>query len=167
MRQSMAEKEGEADRERKRKREEEVRDKEFSGWQGHVDTWKAEIPFMHMPGGSGSAERWLNPGSVWPLKDGARKLPTPVRGLPRSSPPPQPKGIGSCSAQELDDWIHAQYKYAPYQFQHIYWCSSGAETGKCGNGWYWYLPDCLARVRFFGAAGLLSAVLKSHVQRQK
>eukprot|EP00435_Cladocopium_sp_Y103_P045195 s780_g12.t3 len=58
-------------------------------------------------------------GWCWPagLGDEKAKLPTFTRAIPRTRPPVQPAGIGSCSPETLTLWKADKMKYPPYTYQ--------------------------------------------------
>ena len=85
-------------------------------WQGLVSE-HGSVPHVHLPGGRGSAERWLSPKASWAGEGLDRRLPTLVRCIPRNRPPKSPAGIARCDDDTLARWRAARFCYAPYQFR--------------------------------------------------
>lgn len=63
-----------------------------------------------------SFEQWAEPGWVWPGDEEGTFLPTCMKAISRSKPPPKPAGIRRCSEATLAKWRADNSRYPPYQY---------------------------------------------------
>lgn len=63
-----------------------------------------------------STSSWIRPGWFWDDEDGRIKLPTFMKSIKRSRPPPVPAGYSRASAGTLQRWEEDSYRFPPYQY---------------------------------------------------
>lgn len=68
-------------------------------------------------------------------------LPTFVRAIPRTSPPPRPAGLEQCDEEARHRWERDEFRFAPYQYQ---WKYGMIEKG------IWRVPSSTERERLLG-----------------
>lgn len=67
--------------------------------------------------GSVLDRQWLRTGWTWPAgEDGSVKLPTFMKAIPRSQPPPHPAGLSKASQGARIRWTMDQFRFPPYQY---------------------------------------------------
>ena len=62
-------------------------------------------------------EDWVENGFVWKGGLNGEVLPTCMKSIPRTVPPPKPAGLEKTSPQARQRWIDDSYRYPPYQYQ--------------------------------------------------
>lgn len=74
--------------------------------------WKrvyAEAPYPQL-------HQWLEPGVRWEGGEQGHILPTCLKSIPRTQPPPHPAGISRCSSSTLLRYEADNFRYPPYQY---------------------------------------------------
>ena len=61
-------------------------------------------------------EDWLEEGAVWEGESQQAILPTCMKSICRSKPPPAPAGYSRCSSDTLMRWEADSYRFPPYQY---------------------------------------------------
>lgn len=62
-------------------------------------------------------QSWVSDGFVWEGGTTGNLLPTCMKAIVRSQPPPRPAGINKCDKLTLDRWFQDSYRYPPYHYQ--------------------------------------------------
>ena len=67
--------------------------------------------------------QWLTPGAEWPGGTWGTVLPTAMRALRRSRPPPKPAGLHRASQDAVWRWEADEFRFPPYQYadQYVVW----------------------------------------------
>ena len=63
---------------------------------------------------------WVEPGFSWKGGEQGYILPTCLKSIPRTQPPPRPAGLGKCDWATRQRWQDDQFRYPPYQYQEQY-----------------------------------------------
>ena len=68
-------------------------------------------------------EQWMTPGVVWEGGEQGYTLPTALKSIKRSRPPPRPAGIQRCDPDTLARWESDSYRFPPYHYldRFIFW----------------------------------------------
>ena len=75
--------------------------------------WTALKAFATYP----EIDQWLEKGAHWPGGEQGEILPTALRAIIRTRPPPRPAGISRCDQDTLERWAAECYKFPPYHYQ--------------------------------------------------
>lgn len=72
-------------------------------------------------------EDWITPGHYWPGGSSGAVLPTCMKAIVKSKPPPAPAGSSRCDAATKQRYEADEYRYPPYQYgpQFVFYSSSG------------------------------------------
>ena len=105
-----------------------------------------------------SDEQWVDPhwerAGTW--EDAV--LPTCMKAIPRSQPPPQPAGLSRCSEDTVARWESDSYRYPPYQYkpQFLFW-----------QGDAWRLASSAEREKLLGYGAEHTALCLSASQQKQ
>ena len=77
---------------------------------------------IHMNSSPLRDEQWLTPG--WQREEDI-KIPTFMKAIPRSKPPPVPAGLQRCDSATVTRWESDSFRFPPYQYQQCYLVSDG------------------------------------------
>ena len=68
-------------------------------------------------------DSWITPNAIWPGYDDGVILPTAMKAIKRSRPPPGPAGLDRCDADTLARWQCDDFRFPPYHYQSrfIFW----------------------------------------------
>ena len=85
----------------------------------HEEFWtvvEAKAPYPTM-------EQWLTPGVVWEGGEQGYILPTALKSIKRTRPPPRPAGIQRCDRDTLARWQSDSYRFPPYHYleRFVFW----------------------------------------------
>ena len=61
--------------------------------------------------------QWVTPGWIWEGRSSSTPLPTAMRTIPKTKPPPFPAGINRCDWDTTARWEADEYRVAPYQYK--------------------------------------------------
>lgn len=75
----------------------------------HGDYWEWTFPVVRGP-----AESWVDPGSSFA---GKGLLPTLTRALPRATPPRNPAGLATASAEAVARWRQDRHRFQVYHYE--------------------------------------------------
>ena len=64
--------------------------------------------------------QWIRPDSEWPGSNYGAILPTCMKSIPRSRPPPAPAGLGRADEASVLRWQADEMRYPPYQYKEEY-----------------------------------------------
>ena len=81
-------------------------------WLEEKDRW-VEVNISHT---YPSLDQWLEPGAVWPGYNSGATLPTCMKCIKRSKPPPRPAGINRVDMNGKLRWEADNFKFPPYQY---------------------------------------------------
>ena len=78
---------------------------------------------VHMEHEYPREEQWLSPGAVWPGGAWGTVLPTAMRAIRRTRPPPKPAGLERASQDAIWRWEADEFRFPPYQYadQFVIW----------------------------------------------
>ena len=66
---------------------------------------------------------WIEPEVVWTGAESGDVLPTCLRAIIRSRPPPRPAGLSRCDEDTKERWKSEHFKFPPYQYlsRFLFW----------------------------------------------
>ena len=76
----------------------------------------AEAPYPDM-------QQWITPGAVWEGGERGEVLPTALKSIKRTQPPPQPAGWHRCDDDTLARWESDCFRFPPYHYlsRFLFW----------------------------------------------
>ena len=96
---------------------------------------EAPYPLLH---------QWIREDSEWPGHEQGHVLPTCMKAIRRSRPPPLPAGLDRTPSAAQRRWAADNFKYPPYQYkdQYVFWSAHGWRLAEAserellhGYGW--------------------------------
>ena len=78
----------------------------------HEEHWRRVYAYCEYP----ELYQWLQAGIIWEGGEQGHVLPTCMKAIPRSRPPPRPAGIQKCSQSTLLRYEADKFRYPPYQY---------------------------------------------------
>eukprot|EP00438_Fugacium_kawagutii_P033223 Skav231044 [mRNA] locus=scaffold446:243817:254709:+ [translate_table: standard] len=83
------------------------------------ELWREkEYVRLYVTEGAVEDSQWVRPG--WSRRDPSAKLPTFMKAIPRSQPPPVPVGLHRASEPTINRWVEHEYRFPPYQYADRY-----------------------------------------------
>ena len=82
--------------------------------EGTCFTKQGDLTRVHMSGAEVADHQWIDDG--WSRYNPDGKLPTFMKAIPRSRPPPRPAGLSRCNPACCERWQSDRFRFPPYQY---------------------------------------------------